>query len=172
MKAVYPDYKDERVTAGAEGARGGLVQHAQRRRHAVPDSRARRRARSGRGAKDRATPPCRSAACAATCRCASRRRARCRATASSASCSRARGITIYPIQSPSLTAFDDQPERWIDVRWDIDERQQGALSGARLGDRHQRAGLARRDRPGRSPPTTPTSIRCRWCAPRPTSPRC
>ena len=31
------------------------------------------------------------------------------------------GITIYPIQSPSLTAFDDQPERWIDVRWDIAE---------------------------------------------------
>ncbi|MGN6538964.1 MAG: RelA/SpoT family protein [Mesorhizobium sp.] len=31
------------------------------------------------------------------------------------------GITVYPIQSPSLTAFDDQPERWIDVRWDIDE---------------------------------------------------
>ncbi len=31
------------------------------------------------------------------------------------------GITIYPIQSPSLTEFDDQPERWIDVRWDIDE---------------------------------------------------
>lgn len=31
------------------------------------------------------------------------------------------GITIYPIQSPVLTAFDDQPERWIDVRWDIDE---------------------------------------------------
>ncbi|WP_274629472.1 RelA/SpoT family protein [Arvimicrobium flavum] len=31
------------------------------------------------------------------------------------------GITIYPIQSPSLTAFDDQPERWVDVRWDIDE---------------------------------------------------
>jgi GTP pyrophosphokinase len=30
------------------------------------------------------------------------------------------GITIYPIQSPSLTAFDDQPERWLDVRWDID----------------------------------------------------
>jgi len=30
------------------------------------------------------------------------------------------GITIYPIQSPALTAFDDQPERWLDVRWDID----------------------------------------------------
>ena len=32
------------------------------------------------------------------------------------------GITIYPIQSPALQAFDDQPERWIDVRWDIDEQ--------------------------------------------------
>jgi guanosine-3',5'-bis(diphosphate) 3'-pyrophosphohydrolase len=31
------------------------------------------------------------------------------------------GITIYPIQSPALQAFDDQPERWIDVRWDIDD---------------------------------------------------
>ncbi len=33
-------------------------------------------------------------------------------------------ITIFPIQSPDLTAFDDQPERWLDVRWDVrdDER--------------------------------------------------
>jgi GTP diphosphokinase / guanosine-3',5'-bis(diphosphate) 3'-diphosphatase len=31
------------------------------------------------------------------------------------------GITIYPIQSPALTAFDDHPDRWIDVRWDIEE---------------------------------------------------
>jgi guanosine-3',5'-bis(diphosphate) 3'-pyrophosphohydrolase len=31
------------------------------------------------------------------------------------------GITIYPIQSPSLKQFDDEPERWLDVRWDIDE---------------------------------------------------
>ncbi|AZN72502.1 bifunctional (p)ppGpp synthetase/guanosine-3',5'-bis(diphosphate) 3'-pyrophosphohydrolase [Georhizobium profundi] len=30
-------------------------------------------------------------------------------------------ITIFPIQSPMLTRFDDQPERWIDIRWDIDE---------------------------------------------------
>ena len=30
------------------------------------------------------------------------------------------GITIYPIQSPDLTAFDDQPERWLDVRWDLE----------------------------------------------------
>jgi guanosine-3',5'-bis(diphosphate) 3'-pyrophosphohydrolase len=30
------------------------------------------------------------------------------------------GITIYPIQSPSLTHYDDQPDLWLDVRWDID----------------------------------------------------
>jgi guanosine-3',5'-bis(diphosphate) 3'-pyrophosphohydrolase len=31
-------------------------------------------------------------------------------------------ITIYPIQSPSLKEFEDVPERWIDLRWDTDER--------------------------------------------------
>lgn len=31
------------------------------------------------------------------------------------------GITIYPIQSPALSEFEDQPERWLDVRWDSDE---------------------------------------------------
>jgi RelA/SpoT family (p)ppGpp synthetase len=30
------------------------------------------------------------------------------------------GITIYPIQSPALTEFEDRPERWLDVRWDDD----------------------------------------------------
>ena len=30
-------------------------------------------------------------------------------------------ITLYPIQSPDLNAFDDQPELWLDVRWDIGE---------------------------------------------------
>lgn len=41
------------------------------------------------------------------------------------------GITIYPIQSPSLTNFDDQPERWLDVRWDIDQESR-ALFPARV----------------------------------------
>ncbi len=31
------------------------------------------------------------------------------------------GITIYPIHSPALQAFEDQPERWLDLRWDVDE---------------------------------------------------
>jgi guanosine-3',5'-bis(diphosphate) 3'-pyrophosphohydrolase len=29
-------------------------------------------------------------------------------------------ITIYPIQSPVLAQFEDKPERWLDVRWDVD----------------------------------------------------
>ena len=31
------------------------------------------------------------------------------------------GITVYPIQAPALKDFEDEPERWLDVRWDIDE---------------------------------------------------
>ena len=31
------------------------------------------------------------------------------------------GITIYPINAEELSKFDDQPERWIDVTWDLDE---------------------------------------------------
>ena len=31
------------------------------------------------------------------------------------------GITIYPIQAPALKEFEDKPERWLDVRWDVDE---------------------------------------------------
>ncbi len=33
------------------------------------------------------------------------------------------GITIYPIQSPALAAYDNEPERWLDVRWDVDENK-------------------------------------------------
>jgi RelA/SpoT family (p)ppGpp synthetase len=31
------------------------------------------------------------------------------------------GITIYPIQSPALKDFEDAPERWLDLRWDVDD---------------------------------------------------
>jgi RelA/SpoT family (p)ppGpp synthetase len=31
------------------------------------------------------------------------------------------GITIYPIQSATLQDYEDVPERWLDVRWDVDE---------------------------------------------------
>ena len=32
------------------------------------------------------------------------------------------GITIYPIQSPALKDFEDAPENWLDLRWDVEER--------------------------------------------------
>lgn len=31
------------------------------------------------------------------------------------------GITIYPIQSSALKEFEDAPDRWLDVRWDVDD---------------------------------------------------
>jgi guanosine-3',5'-bis(diphosphate) 3'-pyrophosphohydrolase len=31
------------------------------------------------------------------------------------------GITIYPIHSPALVEFDDKPDQWLDVRWDLDK---------------------------------------------------
>jgi len=31
------------------------------------------------------------------------------------------GITIYPIQSPARKAFEDTPDNWLDVRWDVAE---------------------------------------------------
>ena len=32
------------------------------------------------------------------------------------------GITIYPIQSEALKQFEEEPERWLDVRWDVDDQ--------------------------------------------------
>jgi (p)ppGpp synthase/HD superfamily hydrolase len=30
------------------------------------------------------------------------------------------GITVYPIQSPALAQFENDIEKWVDLRWDID----------------------------------------------------
>ncbi|MDX8503569.1 bifunctional (p)ppGpp synthetase/guanosine-3',5'-bis(diphosphate) 3'-pyrophosphohydrolase [Mesorhizobium sp. VK4C] len=119
MKAVFPDYKDERVTVAApkqreEGwskirnAAGMLFQMPgraarkdkdQQRDGAVP-IRGVRGDLPVRFAPEGAVPGDRIVGIIQP----------------------GTGITIYPIQSPALQAFDDQPERWIDVRWDIDER--------------------------------------------------
>src|ERR1700719_4654393 len=32
------------------------------------------------------------------------------------------GITIYPIQSSALKEFEEAPDRWLDVRWDVDDQ--------------------------------------------------
>ncbi|MEQ8657882.1 MAG: bifunctional (p)ppGpp synthetase/guanosine-3',5'-bis(diphosphate) 3'-pyrophosphohydrolase [Hyphomicrobiales bacterium] len=33
------------------------------------------------------------------------------------------GVTVYPIHARALAAFENQPDRWLDVRWDIDPSQ-------------------------------------------------
>ena len=33
------------------------------------------------------------------------------------------GIVIYPIHAAALKAFEDQPERWLDVQWNLDADQ-------------------------------------------------
>ncbi len=35
------------------------------------------------------------------------------------------GITIYPIQSMALKEYDDKPDCWLDVRWDIENKVEG-----------------------------------------------
>ena len=126
LKAVFPDYKDERVPAAVPGARqegwfnlrnaAGMLFH-------IPGRSSSRRKKSGKrdgneGETNGALPirgvrgdlPVRFAPEGAV-----------PGDRIVGILQPGSGITIYPIQSPSLTAFDDQPERWIDVRWDIGE---------------------------------------------------
>ena len=58
------------------------------------------------------------------------------------------GITIYPIQSPALSKFEDKPERWLDVRWDEEESTPRRFPGAHRGAIGERAGLACANRAG------------------------
>ncbi len=38
------------------------------------------------------------------------------------------GITIYPIHSPALAEFNDEPDRWLDVRWDLEAADKAVYS--------------------------------------------
>ena len=58
------------------------------------------------------------------------------------------GITIYPIQSSALKEFEDEPERWLDVRWDVDEKTPQRFPAQLCGAVGQRAGIAGADRAG------------------------
>ena len=58
------------------------------------------------------------------------------------------GITIYPIQSPALKDFEDTPERWLDVRWDVEERTPQRFPGAHRAADRERARHAGADRAG------------------------
>ncbi|RVD57113.1 bifunctional (p)ppGpp synthetase/guanosine-3',5'-bis(diphosphate) 3'-pyrophosphohydrolase [Mesorhizobium sp. M2D.F.Ca.ET.185.01.1.1] len=120
MKAVFPDYKDERVTVAAPKQREegwSKIRNAAGMLFQMPGTRAARKDKDQ--PRDGAVPirgvrgdlPVRFAPEGAV-----------PGDRIVGIIQPGTGITIYPIQSPALQAFDDQPERWIDVRWDIDER--------------------------------------------------
>jgi guanosine-3',5'-bis(diphosphate) 3'-pyrophosphohydrolase len=118
VKAVFPDYKDERVTQTPKLREEGWlkIRNAAGMLFQIPG----RGSRKGRAAEDKSDAlPIRGVRGDLPVRFAPEGAVpgdRIVGIMQPGS-----GITIYPIQSPSLTAFDDQPERWIDVRWDIDE---------------------------------------------------
>ncbi|CAN7381427.1 RelA/SpoT family protein [Mesorhizobium caraganae] len=120
MKAVFPDYKDERVTVSAPKQREegwSKIRNAAGMLFQMPGTRAARKDKNQ--PRDGAVPirgvrgdlPVRFAPEGAV-----------PGDRIVGIVQPGTGITIYPIQSPALQAFDDQPERWIDVRWDIDEQ--------------------------------------------------
>ncbi|WP_379061174.1 RelA/SpoT family protein [Mesorhizobium sp. UC22_110] len=118
LKAVFPDYKDERVTVAPKQREEGWsrIRNAAGMLFQMPGRAARRDKTQPR---DDAAVPIRGVRGDLPVRFAPEGAVpgdRIVGIIQPGS-----GITIYPIQSPSLTAFDDQPERWIDVRWDIDE---------------------------------------------------
>ena len=113
-RAMYPDYKEERAAAMAvkpksESGWFGLKKLTSVK-FKVPGQCS--------GTRDS-----RSAASTATCRCVLR------PNGGAVPGDRivgiltpGEGITIYPIQSPALSEFEDKPERWLDVRWDEEEQ--------------------------------------------------
>jgi GTP diphosphokinase / guanosine-3',5'-bis(diphosphate) 3'-diphosphatase len=127
MKAVFPDFKDERVTQSSRAREEGWfnLRNAAGMLFQIP-GRAARKARKGEGASKDDKPG------ALPIRGVSGDLPVTFAPEGAVPGDRivgimqpGSGLTIYPIQSPSLAAFDDQPERWIDVRWDIDEENKG-----------------------------------------------
>ncbi len=117
MRAVYPDYKDERVTVKPSTDEGWFnVRSVSGMMFRVPGRSAEE---AGAEGQDRSPVPIRGLSSSMHVR-----------FAPSGAVPGDRivgimeegsGITIYPIQAPALQHFDDQPERWIDVRWDLDD---------------------------------------------------
>ncbi|KAA1177940.1 bifunctional (p)ppGpp synthetase/guanosine-3',5'-bis(diphosphate) 3'-pyrophosphohydrolase [Rhizobium tropici] len=116
LRAVYPDHQDERVTVKPAGDEGWFnVRSASGMIFKIPGK---TKADLADGT-DAEAPPIRGLAANVEVHFAS--------TGAVPGdrivgiMEKGKGITIYPIQSPVLQRFDDEPERWIDVRWDLDE---------------------------------------------------
>ncbi|MFZ1816052.1 MAG: bifunctional (p)ppGpp synthetase/guanosine-3',5'-bis(diphosphate) 3'-pyrophosphohydrolase [Rhizobiaceae bacterium] len=120
LRAVFPDYKDERVTPvqpsreegwfGLKTGAGMLFR--------VPGTRARARKEASR--KENSAIPIRGAGEGMPVRFSPEGGAL-PGDRIVGILTPGEGITIYPIQSPELAQFDDSPEHWLDVRWDIEE---------------------------------------------------
>jgi GTP diphosphokinase / guanosine-3',5'-bis(diphosphate) 3'-diphosphatase len=122
LKAVYPDYQDERVTTRQTLEEGWFnVRSAQGMMFKIPEGQKSRIAIEPEIAEEAATQahPFRGLGGDIEVRFS---------PSGAVPGDRIVGIhdgkqsmTVYPIQSPSLSKFDEQPERWIDIRWDLDE---------------------------------------------------
>ncbi len=114
IKAAYPDYKDERATAGRSG--GGEIRRAEEGWFSFAGQSGVMFRHAG---EDEGAMPIRAIAADVPVRFAPNGGA-VPGDRIVGILQEGEGITIYPIQSPALTAFEDQPAQWLDVRWDID----------------------------------------------------
>jgi GTP diphosphokinase / guanosine-3',5'-bis(diphosphate) 3'-diphosphatase len=112
VRAMYPDYKDERVTPVAPKSESGWfgLKRAKAVKFKLPDQ-----------AENGAAIPIRGINSDLPVRFAPNGGA-VPGDRIVGILTPGEGITIYPIHSPALTEFEDQPDRWLDVRWDVDEK--------------------------------------------------
>jgi GTP pyrophosphokinase len=103
VRAVYPDYKDERRTGG----------------ETAPSARPNGAAKDGSGEQSSGAIPIRGLNADVPIRFSPEGGA-VPGDRIVGILTPGEGVTIYPIQSPSLAAFDNEPDRWIDVRWDME----------------------------------------------------
>jgi guanosine-3',5'-bis(diphosphate) 3'-pyrophosphohydrolase len=118
LRAVYPDYQDERVTPKPAAEEGWFyVRNAQGMIFKIPEGQADRIAQEAgksevlklfRGLSDSVEVRFSPSGAVPGDRIVGIH-------------DQEKGITIYPIQSPTLQKYDDEPDRWIDIRWDLDE---------------------------------------------------
>jgi guanosine-3',5'-bis(diphosphate) 3'-pyrophosphohydrolase len=111
IRAMYPDYKEERTTADPQSAEPGWfgLKRSKAVKFKVPGGWAKNSAIPIRGIKGDlpvrfapdggAVPGDRIVGILTP----------------------GEGITIYPIQSAALKAFEETSDRWLDVRWDVDD---------------------------------------------------
>jgi GTP diphosphokinase / guanosine-3',5'-bis(diphosphate) 3'-diphosphatase len=112
VRAVYPDYTDERRSAGGDGKGAGSIRLAQ---DAPP------RGKLPNGGDASGAIPIRGIDADLPVRFAPEGGA-VPGDRIVGILTPGEGVTIYPIQSMALAAFDNEPNRWLDVRWDVDSR--------------------------------------------------